>query len=226
MRILLIILIFCSFGAMAQPINYQGNINSISGFKGGLLADLDYYFPQYKTIGVDTALVGVDSSVRGKGFRVPMSTIKRWAVSAVTIPGLQAVLSSNSDLNIDNTIRSLSNTLTFRLFKFIIRADTSFWEGQPYVVNNPIVYDPMVVITQPNHVVTKQYVDNLATQSSFDTTLPVQTSIISSTRFTVPVKTINYGGLTWNSYYFTQVGTTVTMNAIIFYPGQKLNISF
>ncbi len=63
------------------------------------------------------------------------------------------------------------------------------------------------------------------TESSFDTTMSTTVTSLTSPRFSRPVSTVYYAGLTYNSDYFTQVGTMITFIGLTFYNGQKLTFT-
>lgn len=62
--------------------------------------------------------------------------------------------------------------------------------------------------------------------NSFDTTMSATVTGLTSSRFSRPISSINYKGITYNSDFFTQIGTTITFIGLVFYTSQKITFTF
>ncbi len=222
---LVIILFFVSSVSYGQGYANFGNTNPNDTARtvNNVLINKYLRLPIYAPALGDTGILSTRTP-GGNVFAYSLQSLAGRIGAIIGSPGLQTVLSTNSNLTQDNTLLGPTYNMTFRFKNIYVRATASFWEGQTYVVNNPISYDLSLAPTLPNHVVTKQYVDGLATKSSFDTVMITTVTALTSNRFTVPFRTVNYAGMTWNSDYFNQdLNTgTITFVGLIFYNGQKL----
>lgn len=224
MRYLLVILLCISFGVKAQTINYQGNANSISGFKGGLLVDLDYYFPNIKS--TDSILIGAGVDSRGKNFAFTRTIFNRWVNQGVIKQNLQQTLDAGTNLNKFNAI--LLNGFDLDFFgigsSVSYKVDTTYLYNQFFLPDTPAQYGKDFSFSG-RQIPSAAWVETLVTQSSFDTTMSQTVTSLTSPRFSRQVSTISYAGMNWNSTYFSQAGTTITLIGLVFYNNQKLTIT-
>lgn len=96
-----------------------------------------------------------------------------------------------------------------------INGGSAFYGDIPAVLTNSTI---------PAWKNVKDSISGYATNSSFDTTILTTTNSLTDNRFTRLVSIVSYGGMAWNSYYFTQnttTGTITGINGLLFYEDKK-----
>lgn len=219
MRFLILLILFPLF-ANSQPINYQGNSSSVSGFKGWVLSDSGYFFPNIKSN--DTVLVGVATDSRGKSIPFTRSMFARWVNDGAFLT-FQDVLSNGSDLTQQNDVNL--NGFRFRFYGGKLDVD-SLEAGHLYLVNRSSYTDDVGPFTG-NDIPDAQFVTDYITEGYLD--INVSGTI---TGLTLPtnrelVAIICDCGISYNNGWFSQAGTAVTfLNGLTFYSGYKLTLIF
>lgn len=222
----LIILLLCfpalSFGQGFAALGNGNPLDTARILNNYFLPMKAMRFPAYAPSAGDTNFVSTISGGRVYGYSLN-SFLSRIG-SYVGVPTLQQVLNSGSNLSGNNTI-GVGNGLTFSGTNLNFAVANSSWSGQITVLDNPITYIADFAPFNGKDVPDYAAVQNYVRDGYFDTTMSTTVTALTSPRFSRTVNTINYGGLTYNSEYFTQVGTTLTFIGLIFYNGQKLTFT-
>lgn len=219
---LLIILLLIPTLSFGQGYASFGNSNpsDTARTRNHMLVERFMRFPAYAPATGDTTILSVRAS-NGIVFAYSLDGLLARIGGYIGTPGLQDILNNSSVLNQNNTITFLTKNLTLRGQSGDWKTDSlrvfgilEMQDGKITYLVEPTNYDPL-------DVATVKYV----TESSFDSVMSTTVTALTSPRFYRTVSTINYGGITYNSNYFTQAGTMITFIGLTFYNGQKLTFN-
>lgn len=217
---ILILLSSLSYGQYSNIGNYTNPNDTARG--RNLLIQGGVRLPAYAPSSGDSTLL----IALAAGRVVPYSLDQFLAriSSFIGSPTFQDILNNGSDLTQENDINL--NGFRFRIFGGRLETDSN-QIGALEIINsahfNAHLWDEYTEYSVPD----VGYVENLITQTSWDSTMSETVTELTSTRFTKPVSTVNYAGMSFNSDYFSQnlLTGTITFIGLTFYNGQKLTFN-